>query len=294
MTWQIAFVIATCMGIARKLFMRRYAQTSKVPATIPPAASYLFGVLPVGLIAGFFIFPHHITWSWWMAVLMAILSVSMALSCWLGFIAAGKIAIAPQQTIGMITEVSVILMGWTLLGEGLTMAQFVGGGILLVAATLAILAPEKTKAGDFERLSTKTIMTAVAAAILLAIALVTEKALLGHMEIGGIFLVSWTIQTLGMLLLASKDISKQTLRTFRGRELKWSTLLGLTNGLNGAFYIYAIYHSDNISLITVLGTVALPLTVLGAYIFLKEREHHLLMWLSLAVSFVGLLVMALA
>lgn len=294
MTWQIAFVIATLMGIARKLLMRRYAQTSKVPTTIPPATSYLFGVLPVALVAGFFVFPHHISWSWWMAVLITILSISMALSSWLGFIAAGRIAVAPQQTIGMLTDISVVLMGWTLLGEKLTTAQFVGGGILLIAATLAIFAPERTKAGDFERLSTKTICIAVAAAILLAIGLVSEKALLGHMEIGGIFLVSWTVQTVSLLLLASKDISKQTINAFRGKEIKWSTFLGLTNGLNGAFYIYAIFHSDNISLITVLGTISLPLTVLGAYIFLHEREHHLFMWLSLAISFIGLIVMAIA
>lgn len=292
MTWQIAFILSTLLGISRRLFMRRYAQTSKVPATIPPAASYLFGVLPVGLAAGLLIFPHHISWSWWCVLLMVILSISMALANWFGFIAAGRIAIAPQQTIGILTDVFAVLLGWTLLGEGLTTAQFVGGGILLVAATLAIFAPEKTKAGDFERLSTQTLLIAMAAAILLAVGLVTEKALLGHMEIGGIFLVSWTVQTAGMLVLAGKDVSKRTLRDFRGRELKWSTVLGLVNGLNGALYIYAVFHSDNISLITILGAVSMPLTVFAAYLFLHEREHHALMWLSLAISFAGLIVMA--
>ena len=291
MPWQIAFAISTVAGIIRILCLRRYSQTSKVPATIPPAASYLFGVLPIGLVAGLLVFPHHISWSWWVLILMAVLSISMAISNWLGFIAASKIAVAPQETIGMITNVSVVLLGWTLLGERLTLPQFVGGGILLIAAILAIWAPTKTKAGDFERLGTRTVLVAIISALLLGIGLVTEKALLRHMEIGGIFLVSWTVQTFGMLLLASKDISRDSLYIFKGKEFRWSASLGLSNGINGAFYIYALYHSNNISLITALGTVALPLLVLGAFIFLKEREHHIVMWLSLVISFIGLIVM---
>ncbi len=294
MTWQIALTLSVLAGVARMLFTRRYSQTSKIPSTIPPAASFLFGILPIGLIAGLFIFPHAIAWSWWVVFLIAILAAVMAFSNWLGFLAAGKLAIAPQQTISLLTNVSVVVLGWTFLGESLTTAQFVGGGILLVAASLAIMAPTKTKAGDFERIRPKTIIIAVTAAVLLAIGFVTEKALLGHMEIGGIFLISWTTQTIGALLLASKDINRTTLRAFKGREFKWSTFVGVLSGINGAFYIYAIFHSDNVSLISVLSTIALPLTVLGAYIFLREREHHLLMWLSLAISFVGLLVMALA
>lgn len=293
MTWQLAFALSMVMGITRKLYLRRYSQTSRVPATIPPAASYVLGVIPVGFIAGFFLLPHHIDWSPWMFLLMVILSAAMSISNWFGFITASRIAVAPQQTIGMLTTVNTILLGWTVLGEGLTTAQFVGGGILLAASVLAIWSPVKTKSGDFKRMDTVTIWLATVSALLLAVGLVTEKALLGHMEIGGIFFVSWGVQALGMVLLASKDLSKAHWQAFRGRELKASTLLGLANGLNGALYIYAIYHSDNVSLIAVLGCMALPLTVLGAYIFLGEREHHTVLWLSLAISFIGLVIMAL-
>ena len=73
-------------------------------------------------------------------------------------------------------------------------------------------------------------------------------------------------------------------------ELKWSSLMGAINGLTGVLYVYAIYHSDNISLITALLAVTLPITVFGAFIFLGEREHHKIMWASLAISFAGLLV----
>jgi uncharacterized membrane protein len=113
------------------------------------------------------------------------------------------------------------------------------------------------------------------------------------MDIGGGFLVAWSAQAIAMVLLAAKDAKPKALQQFKGYEIKWSILMGLANGLTGVFYVYAIVHSDNVSLITALTATVLPLTVLGAYIFLKERENHTLMWVSLAISFVGLLVSAL-
>lgn len=293
MSWQVAFILSVILAVGRLLYTRSYAQRSTVPGTLPPAAGYLFGVLPVGLIAGLLLFPHEIHWSSTMIVVMIVLSASMALANWWGFLVAGRLAIAPQQTIGTLTNISVVIMGWTLLGETLTRAQFVGGGILFIAALLAIWSPVKTGRESFKRMEGKTVALAVGAAIMLAIGLVSEKALLEHMDIGGIFLVSWPIQLIGMLLLASKDVSQKVLHAFKATELRDAVIIGVANGLNGLFYIYAIFYSDNISLITVLGTVIFPLTVLGAYIFLREREHHVLMWLSVAISTVGLLVLAL-
>lgn len=291
MSWQLAISLAILIGVARLIVTRRYAQKSALPANIPPLISYLFGVLPVGIFAALVLFPHEIHWHSTMIVLMAVLSVSMALSNWMGFVVMRKLAIAPGQTIGMLSYVGVVLLGWTLLGEGLTTQQFVGGGILLVAALLAIWAPTKTRLGDFKRISTRTLLIAIGSALLLSIGLVTEKKLLEYTDIGGIFLVSWPIQTLGMLLLAIKDVKRSTLQKLNASELRNSALIGLANGLNGVLYIYAIYHADNISLVTILGTVSFPLTILAAYIFLREREHHRIMWLSLGIALVGLLIM---
>ena len=197
------------------------------------------------------------------------------------------------MTIGKATSVVTVVLGWAILGEGLTAWQLIGGGILLAAALLAIRAPAKTAAGSFQHLQLSVVLTALAASVALAVGLVSEKAILGHMEIGGVFLVGWASQTLAMALLAAKDARRQYLHTFWKQEFRWATLMGAVNGLSGVFYVYAIVHSDNISLVTALTSAALPLTVFGAYLLLKEREHHKLMWLSLGLSFAGLLVSAL-
>ncbi len=293
MTWQTAVAISILANVATTLVQRSYSQKSSVPATFPPAASYLFGVVPVGLIAGFFVFPHAITWSWWLVLLLVLQGTSMALAGLWGFQVAKRLNIAQQLTIGRFTQILVIALGWGILGEGLTMPQFIGGTILLISALLAIWAPVKTNGQAQRKLSVSSIALALAASAALAVGLVTEKAILGHMEVGGVFLVGWTVQCLGMLLLAAKDVSRHNLQKLKGYELRSSVLMGVANGLTGVFYVYAMFHSDNISIISAVMSVGLPLSVLGAYIFLHERENHALMWLSLAVSFAGLLVMAL-
>jgi drug/metabolite transporter (DMT)-like permease len=293
MTWQIAIAISMIANVATILVQRGYSQKSQAPATFPPAVSYLLGVLPVGLFTGFFLLPHHITWSWWLGGLLVLEGIVMAMSNWTGFAVASKLSVAPLQTINRFYEVVVILLAWTVLGEGLTMFQFIGATILLVAALLAIWAPMKNIDRAHKKVHLSVVALALVSAITLAIGLVTEKAILGHMQIGGGLLVGWTAQTIAMLLLASKDMSKPNLRKFRHYELKWSVLMGLANGVTGVFYVYAIVHSNNISLVTAVTAIVLPVTALGAYVILHERENHKLMWLSLTISFVGLIVTAL-
>lgn len=293
MTWQLALAVMVVANVTTTLVQRHYAQKSSAPPTFVAAASYVFGVLPVGLTAGFFIFPHAIRWSWWLGMLLVLEGASMAVSVSSSFWVARHLNIAANMTIGRVTSIVTVLLGWGILGEGLTTPQLIGGIILLLAALLAIWAPAKTAAGAFEHLRPSVVLLALLACTTLAIGLVTEKAILGHMQIGGGFLVGWTAQALAMLLLAAKDVGPQSLRAFRIYEFKWSALMGAVNGLTGVFYVYAIVHSNNISLVTALISIGLPLTVLGAFLFLHEREHHRLMWISLGISCIGLLVTSL-
>ena len=248
----------------------------------------------MGFAAGFFIFPHVIHWSWWLVLLLALGGCAMAIAEWTGFRAASQLDVTPFQTINRLTGVTAILLGWSVLGEGLGRYQLIGAITILVAALLAIWSPvRRTKLGQIIHLDAHAAALALISAIMLGIALVTEKAVLGHMDIGGGLLVGWGSHALAMIVLAAKDLTRKNRDLFRGYELRWSTLMGVANGLNGVFYVYAVVHADNVSLITALTAVTLPLAVLASYLFLHEREHHFLMWTSLGISFAGLLISAL-
>ncbi len=155
---------------------------------------------------------------------------------------------------------------------------------------MAIWAPFKNADNDHRKLHTSTIVLTLISAVGLGIGLVTEKAILGHMQVGGGFLAGWTAQTVAMIILAGKDASRANFRKLTRHDFRWSSFMGLTNGLSGAFYVYAIFHADNVSLITAFTALTVPLTVFGSYLFLHEREHQKLMWASVAISFIGLLV----
>ncbi len=293
MTWQLAISISIIASIFVALIQRRYAQNTTAPATFPTAVSYLLGVTPVGLIAGFFIFPNNITWSWWLGFLLFFGAFSMAIAMWTGFKAAKLLAVAPRQTIGCLSIVTAIILGWTVLGETLTATQLSGAILLLAAALLAVWAPTRGMESDAKKVHLGSVLIAVLTAISFGIGLVTEKAIAGHMDIGGVFLVGWTTQTIAMILLAAKDMSHKAFINFRSYDFKWSILMGLLSGFTGVFYVYAIVTSDNISLVTAITAISFPLTILAAYFFLHEREHRLIMWLSIALGFFGIVVTSL-
>lgn len=292
MSWQIAIGFSILANIATTLVQRRYSLKSKAPATFPSAASYLLGVVPVGLIVGFSL-PHQIYWSQQLAVLLFICAASMAISGWIGFMAVKLMPVAPYQTIGKFTIFVAVALGWIVLNERLTFYQLVGALIILLAAVLAIYAPILTAQDRHRHLHILPVFMTLVSATFLAFGLVSEKAILGHMQLGGVLILGWGAQTIAMLLLALKDANKHTIQSFKLYEIKWSTFMGLANGITGAFYVYALNKSDNISLITTLTAVALPLSALGAHFLLDERENSKLMWLSIIICFAGLIIMSL-
>jgi len=292
MPWQLAIGLSIIANVVTTLIQRRYSQKSSAPPTFPSAISYLLGVMPVGITVGL-ILPHHVYWSWWLILLLITCASSMALSGWIAFKAVRLLPVTAYQTIGRFTGIVAIALGWIILSEGLDIFQLLGAVILLLAALFAIWAPAKNIGIIQRRVHFRAVLLTLFASTTLAIGLVTEKGILGHMQVGGVLIFGWGSQTLAMLLLAVKDASRENLRKFRSYEVKWSALMGLANGTAGAFYVYSLNKSNNISLITPLTSITLPLIVLGAHFVLKEHENRKLMWVSLAISFVGLLISAL-
>jgi drug/metabolite transporter (DMT)-like permease len=212
---------------------------------------------------------------------------------WLSFMSIRRLPIARYQTIYQSYEIVVILLGWTLLSERLTLPQTVGGLFLLAGALLAIHAPKKNDRKSGDHTHTTAILLAAGSAVTIGIGLVAEKAALRHMNMGAYFIFGYATQVLALVALAAKDVNRQTVRTITPYDLHRSLAMGVLSSLIGFFYIAAIVRANNISLITALSTLSLPLSVLAGYIFLREREHTLILWISLGVSFVGLVVSAL-
>jgi drug/metabolite transporter (DMT)-like permease len=61
----------------------------------------------------------------------------------------------------------------------------------------------------------------------------------------------------------------------------------------GFSYLVALHASDNISLITALKALALPLTAIVGHLVLKERDNNTLLFAAIALGVVGVIVTAL-
>jgi drug/metabolite transporter (DMT)-like permease len=291
MSWQIAISLSVLANVLTSLIQRHYSQKSSAPASFPPAVSYLFGVTPLGIIVGLSL-SHHVHWTWWVGFLLFLNASIMALSNWIGFKAVKRLPVTQNQTIGQFYEVVVVALGWIFLGEGLSKFQFIGALLLLIAALLAIRAPMSVSDRARRKVHIQSVGLTLATAITLGTALVVEKAALGHMDIGAYLIFGYSAQTLAMLVLATKDIRRETLRKFGKDEIKWSAGMGWANAVTGVFYVIAIVRSNNISSVTAVAAITLPLVAFGAYIILKERDNQRLLWLGLAIGLLGLLVSA--
>lgn len=292
MSWQLAFTISTIALIITALVKRSHSQKSLAPPSFPPALSYLLGIAPLGIIAGL-ILPHKVVWSSWLIFLLIIISFFMAISNWLIFRAIKQLPVMQYQLIARSQIVMIIAFGWILLGETLSHYQIIGAILLLIAALLAIKAPVKNLDSQHRKVHLKAVILTLVGCLAGTIGLISEKAALGHMDIGAYLIFGYSAQTIGLLILASKDVIKESLRQLTKHEIKWSAFMGIANGIGGVFYVFAIVKADNISLIAALSSITLPLIAFGAYIILKEKEQQKLLWTGLAIGFVGLLVMSL-
>lgn len=292
MNWQTGLVLFYVAFVAQSLLQRSYSQKSRLPESFPPAFSYLLGVTPLGIIVGL-VLKHHVHWSGWLILLLAIEGTFIGLYNLLSFQAIRRLPVARFQTLYQSYEIVVILLGWALLSEKLNSHQMAGGILLIIAAVLAIRSPQKNRQELSRSIDGYAVILTVAAAIVMGIGLVAEKAALKYMDLGAYFIFGYFTQTLSLLLLASKDVSKKTLHSIKTYDLKRQLAMGCLSACIGFFYIVAIVKSDNISLITALSAFSLPLVVLAANVFLGERDDLRTLWSAAALGCIGLLVSAL-
>lgn len=289
MSWQISIIINFVFAVSNNLWNRIYAQRTKLPSKVPPALSYLMGVMPLGILVGLFSRNIHVDWNSKTILLLITEGAFIGLFNWLAFIAWKTVNVAQFQTVFQLYAITSTLLGWVLLDERLKSIQIVGGVMLIVGALIA------ANSGDKYRLRlnfSKGVVLTASAAVCLGIGLVAEKAALNQMSLGAYFIFGYAAQTIALLVIAQKDLQKLRWRKISSYDLCVTLLLGVLSACVGFFYIYAIKKADNIGLVTMISTFQLPLSVVAGYLILKERENVIKMSLATAVALLGLILMS--
>lgn len=283
--WHISLIVFYVLSVSKALAQRRYLRTTSLPSSVVAAMNFIFAVWPLALIAGLTL-PHEITWSPLLIALLIVDGLAIGLYNNLSFRAIKRLPISHYQTLEQSFNVFVILGGWMLLNETLSVLQIIGACFIISAAMLSGFAT-KSKAKKLN-IPPGTIRLVLLAAIVLSIGLIAEKAVLGHMQIGGYFIVGIGAQALFVSAIALKDINKKTMQSIKKTDIKAIIGVGVLSAFSGFLYLYTLNTANNISLIISLASFVLPLTAFASYWFLKERENRGKLWGSIALGVIGI------
>lgn len=250
----------------------------------------LLGILPLSIVVGLLL-PHHVDWSWWTVGLLVSEGLMIGIYNKLAFRAIKRLPISHFQTLNQTATIFIILLGWILLGEKLNLPQIFGISLILTGAVLSAFAA-RAKAKK-KLIEPGTVEMVLLATFILAVGLVSEKAALGHMDIGAYFMFGFGAQTLFASIIAAKDVKKDMIQSINWSDLRNIIVFGVCNALAGYAYIYTVRTANNISLVVSLNSFVLPLTALASYWLLHEREDMRKLWVAIGLGVVGILVTAL-
>lgn len=290
MDWHISLLFVYFFAVLKSLGQRRYLRKTTMPSSVVASMNYILGVFPIALVVGL-VLPHHITWSWWVVFLLVIEGLAIGLFSKFAFRAIKRLPISHFQTLNQSSTIFVILGGSILLGETLSVTQFIGVSFIIGAAVLsAFAAKSKTRVHAIEP---GTIKLVIISAAILSVGMIAEKASLAYMDIGAYFIFGIGSQVIFVSLIALKDMNKKVRKAMSRSDLRNNVVIGMLSVLGGISYLYTVNAANNISLIVSLNSFVLPLTALGSYWLLHEREDQRKLWASIALGMVGVFITAL-
>ena len=290
MDWHVSLLFFYVFSVLKALGQRRYLRKTGLPSSVVASMNYLLGIFPLALVVGLLL-PHSVTWGWWLVVLLVVEGFAIGLYNKLSFRAIKRLPISHFQTLNQSSTIFIIIGGWILLGETLSVPQLIGVSFILGAAVLAAFAA-KAKA-HAQTIPPGTVQLVIVAAIILSVGLIAEKAALGHMDMGAYFIFGIGSQAPFVTLIALKDVNKQVRKAISHSDIRNNVVIGMLGMLGGMSYLYTVNTANNISLIVSLNSFVLPLTALGSYWLLHEREDQRKLWGSIALGMIGVAITAL-
>ena len=290
MDWHISLLFFYVFAVLRSLGQRRYLIKTGLPSSVISSMNYALGVFPIALIVGLLL-PHHVNWSWWVVLLLVVEGLAIGICNKLFVRAIKRLPISLFQTLNQSGTIFIILGGWILLGETLTITQIIGASVILAAAVISAFAAKSKKRS--QPIQPGTVKLVIIAAAIMSVGMLTEKAALGHMDVGAYFIYGIGSQALFVTLIALKDMNKRVWKTVTRSDIRNNIVVGMVGALAGFSYLYTVNSANNIPLIVSLNSFVLPLTALGSYWLLHEREDQRKLWGSIALGMLGVCITAL-
>jgi|GEM_PF-6471839 len=162
------------------------------------------------------------------------------------------------------------------------------GVALVVGASIVMVLPDiNLKSAKIDRFS----WLALIGALSLGLGLSIEGRILDEISIADYLFFGWAAQTIGSVLAGAPRIRKASEEIFNRRTLGALFIIGCLRVGIGVSIIYSISKSENAALISAILSAATVTSVLGAYVFLKERDHFTVKIVGTVMSVCGVVIL---
>lgn len=284
MSWQLLLATHLLFTSTFALVYRRMASNLNGYGRIVTSIIYVFFQAPAGIAIGLsqgdksFSFPLEI----WLLIGLGALFFAAA-NFW-AYRANEHLDAAQFAIITNLEALFVIIFASFFLDERLTLLQFLGALLLVIAAI--DVAVEKTGRRTF-RISAAS-WIAFGACLFVAAGLTTEKALLTEMGMATYVFLAWGVQTIVVVLFTLRDRKK--IKHISRKQFGEMVILGFLR-LGAALSGVAAITKVDISIVASVRSYKPILIFIGALIFLGEKRDFKRRLIGAGLATLGLLLL---
>ncbi|MBX4201406.1 DMT family transporter [Candidatus Saccharibacteria bacterium] len=193
--------------------------------------------------------------------------------------------------LGTLGAVFTIIFAAIVLGEELNLTQAIGSVILLLGVCYGLLiARQHHKGKKNHRAWLWGLIFAVFSGLFIALALVDEKYLLGHMNGPTLMFYAVGFQMLGSLLLGAMFEPKGYRLIKNKSVMRLNILGGSFRSVSAVLFIIALVKSNNVALVGVIEQFKLVVIIILAALILKERDRLGQKLMAACVAILGLVI----
>lgn len=290
MPWQLSILVHSLLSAGRSIQNRRIGKNSYDISLYALFVTFLM-VSVLGLILGFTQEDPVVASDAWSARWYLVAAGTCFAT--LNFLSFKLFRLLPASVVAitsLLNPTAVVVVAAAFTAETLTTQQWIGSAVLLLAVMLVQLRHTNKKNSNGKLSIGLSASIILLVALLFGIGIVTEKYLLDRIGLSTYLVFGWGGQFVSVSVLVF--LLRKNFRlpdTWKMHGIVFSSALFLSVG--GFFFVKTQVSSDSASLTSVSSSVKVLLTVLLAFIFLKERDRMIQKFIALALSCAGLFLL---
>jgi drug/metabolite transporter (DMT)-like permease len=272
---------------AARLLVRVFSKNTKLNPYKANLLLYIptyIGMLSFGLLTipdSFFSGLNYKTLS-----LMAIMGVSLVFFNKMTLIAQKHVETAPYMVLRQVSVPASVLLATVLLGESLTPIQILGMLIILFGSYLVASNGGTLK---IKHIGKYELMT-MGYGVFLAFYSISSRYLQIETSLSTVLIIGGLFELIPNAVVAARTKDKSFEEKINRSDVYIACLIGFFSAAHIITFWLAVEYTDNIALLSSIGSFRIVTIFLGSYLILKEKANLKLKLAGTAIALIGLLL----